>query len=65
MISNIPYGQFVRMRRICSKGDDFQIKAQEMAFLVPFFGVGVGGWGGGCVCAIVDVCGERRACLVF
>lgn len=28
IISNIPYGQFVRLRRICSEDDDYQIKAK-------------------------------------
>lgn len=31
MISNIPYGPLVRLRRICSKENYFKIKAQVMA----------------------------------
>lgn len=30
-IKNIPYGQFVRLRRICSNENDFDTKANEMA----------------------------------
>lgn len=29
--NNIPYGQFIRLKRICSNQDDFEVKANDMA----------------------------------
>ncbi len=31
LIENIPYGQFIRLRRICSNEEDYHIKAKEMS----------------------------------
>ncbi|XP_063077568.1 uncharacterized protein LOC134467623 [Engraulis encrasicolus] len=31
IVKNIPYGQFVRLKRICSNDEDFEVKANDMA----------------------------------